>query len=113
VYCMPDIDIVRPHSLPITKAKALVQQAVDEIAGEHGVSSEWQGNTLLFRRSGVEGQVQVSSSEVRLCVTLGFFMKPLKGQLVEHAESTFERLFGDREAGAQPKKPSGRTARTA
>jgi len=109
---MPDIDLVKQYSMPVVKAKSLVQQAVDEIAGEYGISSEWKGNTLCFCRAGVDGQVHVGKSELRMCVTLGFLMKPLKGRLIDHAERTFEKLFGERESGARPKKPLGKAART-
>ena len=49
---MADIELVKPHSLTVVKAKALVQQAADALAAEYGLSSEWRGDSLHFHRSG-------------------------------------------------------------
>ena len=43
---MSDIKLVRPHSLPLTKAKALAQKTADALAAEYDLTSEWRGNTL-------------------------------------------------------------------
>jgi putative polyhydroxyalkanoate system protein len=100
---MSDINLVKPHSLPIAKAKALVQQAVDELAVEHDLNSEWHRDTLHVHRSGVEGQMQVTDSEIRVDVNLSFLLRPFKAKLVDHIERTFERLF------PRPKSSGGRT----
>jgi len=110
---MSDIKFVRPHSLSIAKARTLVQKTVDGLAGEYGLSSEWHGNTLHFHRSGVEGQMHVGDSEIRLHVTLGLLLKPFKATFVEHIERRFNRLLPEREAGVQTRQPAGKTARTA
>jgi len=98
---MSDIKLVKPHSLPIAKAKALVQKAVDELASEHDLSSEWHRNTLHVHRSGVEGQMHVTDSEIRVDISLGFLLKPFKARLVDHIERSFERLLPKREPGVQ------------
>jgi putative polyhydroxyalkanoate system protein len=87
---MADIEFVKPHSLTIAKARALVQKTADALAAEYGLSSEWHGNTLHFHRSGVDGQMHVTDSEVRLHVTLGFLLKAFKGTLsiISSATST-------------------------
>jgi len=109
---MSDIKLVKPHSLPIAKAKALVQKAVDELASEHDLSSEWHRNTLHVHRSGVEGQMHVTDSEIRVDISLGFLLKPFKARLVDHIERSFERLLPKREPGVQAREPSRKSART-
>jgi|ERR1039458_6539524 putative polyhydroxyalkanoate system protein len=110
---MSDIKLVKPHSLPIAKAKALVQKAADGLAAEYDLSSEWHGNTLRFHRFGVDGQIHVTNSEIRLDVTLGFLLKPLKAKFVGHIESTFDRLLAERKPRVQARKPAKKTVRTA
>jgi putative polyhydroxyalkanoate system protein len=110
---MSDINLVKPHSLPIAKAKALVQKAADELAAKYELSSEWRRDTLHFHRSGVEGEMHVSDSEVRIHITLGFLLKPFKGKFVAHIERNLDRLLAEREPRAQTKKPARKTARTA
>jgi putative polyhydroxyalkanoate system protein len=101
---MADIEFVKPHSLTIAKAKALVQRTADSLAAEYGLSSEWRGNTLHFHRSGVDGQMHVTESQIRLLVTLGFLLKAFKGAFVGHIERNFDQLLTEQETQAQPKK---------
>ena len=90
---MADIELVKPHTLARSKAKALVQKAADALAAEYGLSSEWRGDSLHFHRSGVDGEMQVDDSEIRLEVTLGFLLKAFKNKLLDQIERDFDRLL--------------------
>jgi putative polyhydroxyalkanoate system protein len=102
---MSDIKLVRPHSLPLTKAKALAQKTADALAAEYDLASEWHGNTLRFHRSGVDGQMHVTDSEIRLDVTLGLLLRAFKGKIAGHIERNFDELL------AGSKKPAKKPAR--
>jgi putative polyhydroxyalkanoate system protein len=91
---MSDIALVKTHSLPIAKAKALAQRAADRLAAEYGLSSEWHGDMLRLRRSGIDGRIFVTDSEIRLDVTLSFLLRPFKGKFVADIECDLNRLFG-------------------
>ncbi|MGD0501731.1 MAG: polyhydroxyalkanoic acid system family protein [Steroidobacteraceae bacterium] len=97
---MADIELVKPHTLAVAKAKALVQQAADALATEYGLSSEWHGDSLHFHRSGVDGEMHVTASEIRLHVTLGFLLKAFKKKLLDHIERDFDRLLAGSGEGA-------------
>ena len=90
---MADIKMIKFHDLPIAQAKALVQKAADDLGEEYDLTSEWRGDTLRFHRSGVEGHMKVTASEIHLDVTLGFLLKPFKARFVEHIEHAFDRLL--------------------
>ena len=106
---MSDIKLVRPHSLPLTKAKALAQKTADALAAEYDLASEWHGNTLRFHRSGVDGQMHVTDSEIRLDVTLGLLLKAFKGKIAGHIERTLDELLAGGKKAA--KKTGGRKGR--
>jgi len=106
---MSDIKMIKFHSLPMAKARALVQKAADDLAEEYNLTSEWHGNTLRFHRSGVEGQMQVSDAEIRLDVTLGFLLRPFKAKFVEHIEHNFDHLLAHAARAAKP--PAKKAAR--
>jgi len=110
---MPDINLVRSHSVSIQEARARVQKAADELAVEHNLRSEWQGDTLRFYRSGLEGEIKVTASEIRLEATLSFLLKPLQAALVDRIERMFEKLFPEPTPGSQAKKPTRGTGPTA
>jgi putative polyhydroxyalkanoate system protein len=107
---MSDIEIVEPHSLPIAKAKALVQKVADGLAAEYDLNSEWHGNTFRFQRSGVDGQVSVTASEIKIDVALSFLLKPFKGTFVDHIDRNFNKVL-TRKPRAQAKKLARKTAR--
>jgi putative polyhydroxyalkanoate system protein len=109
---MSDIKMIKFHSLPISKARALVQKAADALAEEYDLTSEWHGNTLRFHRSGVEGQMQVTEAEIHLDVTLGFLLRPFRSKFVERIEHNFDRLLAGAHKTAKPpaKKPAKKVA---
>ena len=109
---MPDIRMIKYHSLPIAQARALVQKAADNLAEEYDLSSRWAGNTLHFRRSGVEGEMRVTESEIDLEVTLGFLLKAFKSRFVEHIEHNFDTLLAKAHAAHKPAAPKA-TAKVA
>jgi putative polyhydroxyalkanoate system protein len=102
---MPDIRMIKYHSLSLAKARALVQEAADNLAAEYDLSSRWVGNTLHFRRSGVEGEMRVTESEIDLEVTL-VSLKMFKARFVEHIEHSFD-VLAKAHAGHKPGKAAG------
>jgi putative polyhydroxyalkanoate system protein len=103
---MSDIKMIKYHALPLAKAKQLVQKAADDLGEEYDLESEWHGDTLRFHRSGVEGQMKVTTSEIHLDVTLGFLLRPFKSKFVEHIEHNFDRLLAH--AGKAAGKGAGK-----
>ena len=106
---MPDIKIIKHHSLPLARARALVQTAADDLAQEYGLDSRGVGNSLHFRRLGIEGQTRVDDSEIDLEVTLGFLLKAFKSKFVESIERSFDTLLSNAHAapkGASKKAPA-------
>lgn len=99
---MADIRMIKYHSLPMAQARALVQTAADDLADEYDLTSQWAGNTLHFRRSGVQGEMRVTESEIDLEVTLGFLLKAFKSKFVEHIEHNFDTLLAKAHAAHKP-----------
>jgi len=110
---MADIAFVRRHALPIEKAKALVQKVTDSLVEEHGLKSEWHGNTLHFERSGVNGKIHVTDASVHLEVSLGFLLKPFKGRLASEIESSLDKYLPEPKTHAPAKKTAHKAAHKA
>ncbi len=87
---MADIHFVRKHDLPLADAKIRVQQAADQLGQEYDLQSEWDGDTLLFSRSGVQGAMAVTANDVSLEVKLGFLLRPFKAKFEQHIERSLE-----------------------
>src|SRR5262249_21507024 len=69
--CMAKIDIRRKHGSSLKAAKAAVEKTAKAIGKKFAISSEWEGDTLHFQRSGVDGHIAVTKSEVHVYAELG------------------------------------------
>jgi putative polyhydroxyalkanoate system protein len=100
---MSDIKYVREHSLPLKQAKQIAQKTADDLADEYDLVSEWEGDTLHFHRSGVEGHMHVTPSEIALDVKLGFLLRPFKAKFEQHIERHLDELLAAAPAKATAK----------
>ncbi len=107
---MADIKYVRAHSLPLDQARQIAQQTADDLAEEYNLVSEWDGDTLHFHRSGVEGQMQVTSRQIALEVKLGFLLRPFKSAFEMHIENQLEQRLGGAAAAADTAKTAAKSA---
>jgi putative polyhydroxyalkanoate system protein len=104
---MSDIKYVRTHRLPLKQAKAIAQKTADDLADEYDLVSEWEGDTLHFHRSGVEGHMHVTTEEIALNVKLGFLLRPFKARFEQHIERHLDELLD------APAKSSAKVAKAA
>ncbi len=91
---MPTIEITRSHSRPLAEARKAVQRVADHIASKFDVESGWEGNTLFFRRSGVDGHIKVSARKVHVTVQLGFLLMAIRGSVEREIHRYLEEEFG-------------------
>jgi putative polyhydroxyalkanoate system protein len=94
---MADIQVARKHALPMAKARVLAERAVDDLAARYGASTEWRGDVLRFHAAGAAGQVRLSSSEIRVDVTLGLLLRPFKAKFTARIEQHLDELLARRE----------------
>ena len=78
---MASIDIQRNHCKPLKDAKKSVERVAEHIADKFDVEYEWDGNTLHFSRSGVDGSIAVSSKEVHVSVNLSFMLMMIRSSV--------------------------------
>lgn len=90
---MPSIEIKRPHARPMAEAKKKVQRVADHIAEKFDVTYHWEGNTLHFERSGVDGYIMVSSKLVHVTANLGFLLMALRGPVEREIHRYLDEEF--------------------
>lgn len=78
---MASIEILRSHSKPVKDAKKSVDRVAKHIADKFDVESRWDGNTLHFNRSGVDGSIAVSAKQIHVSVNLSFMLMMIKGSV--------------------------------
>ncbi|HYC43765.1 MAG TPA: polyhydroxyalkanoic acid system family protein [Noviherbaspirillum sp.] len=90
---MADIRITQAHKLPHKKAKAAAQKVADQMAEEYEMSSEWDGDVLKFKRTGVSGKLIVSEKEAHLEISLGFLFKAFASTIEEKVSAKMKKVF--------------------
>jgi len=99
---MADIRIARPHALPVSRAKAVAQAAADELGREYALTSRWQGDTLHFERSGVQGTIEVSPSQIALEIRLGLLLRGFRKSIEQSVGKHLDQVLGGAPPAAQP-----------
>jgi putative polyhydroxyalkanoate system protein len=105
---MSEIKYKREHHLSIRDAKKIAQKAADDLGKEYDLVSEWEGDTLHFHRSGVDGHMHVTPHYIDLNVKLGFLLRPFKSAFEHHIERNLDALLA-----ASPKEGATKAAKAA
>lgn len=93
---MADISITQKHTLSHKKAKAAAQKVADQMADEYDMTSEWQGDVLVFKRSGVSGKLVVSEAHAQLDISLGFLLKAFAPTIEEKVAAKMKKVFASK-----------------
>lgn len=89
---MPAIDIRHAHSLPLAKARKAVDDVAKKLSERFDMEYGWDGDTLAFSRSGVDGKIALSPKQLHVTAQLGFLLSALKGPI----ESEIRRVLAER-----------------
>ncbi|HEY0878447.1 MAG TPA: polyhydroxyalkanoic acid system family protein [Zeimonas sp.] len=91
---MPAIHLERAHRLGLKKARAAAQRVADDMAQSFDMTSEWDGNSLRFERSGVSGVLTVARDRVVLDARLAGLLAVFRTRIEERLHDDFDRYFG-------------------
>lgn len=89
---MSGIDIHHPHSLPLDKARKAVEQVARTLAERFDVECAWEGDTLNFARSGVDGRIAIEPKQLHVTASLGFLLSAMKGPI----EAEIRRVLSEK-----------------
>jgi len=91
---MPSIDIKRSHNRPLPEARKSIEKVAENLAKKFDVSWKWEGNTLHFQRSGVDGFIKLTAKQVHVVVNLGFLLSMLKAPVEKEINRYLDEGFG-------------------
>lgn len=90
---MSSIDIRHRHSLPLPKARKAVEDIAKKLAAKFDMEYGWDGDTLHFNRSGVDGHIHLADKQVRVTAQLGFLLSALKGTVEQEIRKVLAERF--------------------
>lgn len=77
---MSSIHVVKKHSMDLETAQNKADALAADLSDKFDVDYGWDGNTLVFSRSGVKGTIEVNADAVIIDARLGmflFYMQPV------------------------------------
>ena len=87
---MARINVERSHHLGHEAVREKAEKLAERLAREYDVRYQWRGDTLEFRRSGADGQIEVSSDKVRVEVKLGLLLSAMSGSIKREIEKALD-----------------------
>lgn len=90
---MPGIDIRHKHTMPLPKARKAVEEVAKKLAQRFDVEYAWEGDTLAFNRSGVDGRIALEPKQLHVTAQLGFLLSALKGPIEAEIRRVLEERF--------------------
>jgi putative polyhydroxyalkanoate system protein len=90
---MPQINIYRKHSLSRDQARRAAENVAEQLNDRFQLHYSWEGDSLHFKRLGLNGHLELKASEVRLRINLGLMMLALKPVLEQEIHLYMAEIF--------------------
>jgi putative polyhydroxyalkanoate system protein len=91
---MADITIVQQHVLSMDDARSAAQKVADQMQTDYEMSWEWQGDVLVFQRSGFSGTLALAEGEATLELSLGIMLRGFAKKIEEQVTKNMAKVFG-------------------
>jgi len=72
------IDIRKEHAKTVEEAQQVADDLASDLSDKFGVNYRWDGDTLIFNRTGVSGEIDVNDEVVHVRAKLGFLLSYLE-----------------------------------
>jgi len=91
---MSTIDIHAYHDLSHEDALNAADELSIDLAEKFGIDYGWEDEVIHFERPGVNGQILVKETELRIQANLGFMLMMLKSPIEQEIVRYLEEHFG-------------------
>jgi len=90
---MATIDITHQHSLPMKKAREAVEELAQKLSERFDMDYGWDGDSMAFNRSGVDGRIDLGEDNLRVTAKLGFLLSALQGTVEGEIRRVLDEKF--------------------
>ena len=91
---MSTIDIHAFHKLSHEDALNAADELSIDLAKKFGINYGWEEEVIHFERPGVNGQIEVKDTELRIQANLGILLMMLKSPIEQEIVRYLEEHFG-------------------
>jgi putative polyhydroxyalkanoate system protein len=112
---MSKIRVTRSHRLGLDAARVEVERIARRVQEDFGADYAWDGDTLRFSRSGVNGHISLTADNLELVIRLGLLLSTMQGQIerkiVSKIDQRLARLERDDTTLPDEQQPNHGSAR--
>jgi len=90
---MANIHIERQHTLGLETAKTQMETVAQNLKRDLQADYHWKGNTLVFKRTGASGAIDVSEGNVVVDVKLGMALGLMKGKIEDGINRNLDKML--------------------
>ncbi len=90
---MASIDIHHPHNKTPEQARKAVDEVAQKLSERFDMECNWEGDTLCFNRSGVNGQINLEPQQLHVTAELGFLLSAMKGPIDAEIRRVLQERF--------------------
>jgi len=91
---MSNIHIERSHHLGIENARAQVEELAQSLRDELHADYQWNGDSLVFKRAGASGTIDVSADSIRVDIELDLMLSLMKGIIEDRIKRRLDAAVG-------------------
>lgn len=79
--------------MPVAKARKAVEDVARKLAERFDMEYGWDGDTLHFSRSGVDGRIALGPKDLHVTAKLGFLLSALQGTVESEIRRVLDEKF--------------------
>jgi len=87
---MATIHISKQYQMDHAAVRKEVQNLADKLSKDLSAKYNWEGDRLVFKRSGASGHIDITESAVNIEIKLSMVLTPLKGKIEKTVNSYLE-----------------------
>jgi putative polyhydroxyalkanoate system protein len=91
---MSSIEIRHPHALTPAQARQAVEDFAIKLGQRFGLDYRWEGDTLHFKRTGVDGRIALEPGQLLVTAKLGLLFSAMKGTIEQEMRRTLAERLG-------------------
>lgn len=88
------LEITRTHSLDKAETRRMVEAIAASLSRDLHLSYTWEGDRLLFKRTGVNGHIDVDDSAVHVVVKKGRLLPVSEAWIRQQVEAVMDQYLG-------------------
>ena len=93
IATMSKIDIRHSHSLPKPQARKAIEDVAKKLEDRFQITYGWDGDTLNFTRSGIDGHIELQEQALHVHAKLGFLAAMFKDPIEAEIKRVLQEKF--------------------